>query len=551
MATFKVQFRRGTTAEHTTFTGAQGEITYDTETNQLVLHDGVTPGGHRIPLITDVPTDLSQLTDENEALPVQLVSFDYDAFLWTSSSSTNAYPYGESFASVGTDSNGNIYAVGNWNNTNGGLSVKLQPDGTQVYYNKWGALYEHITVHSVAVAPNGNHVITGAARKYGGGNSVQYSYTAFLNSYGVKQWDYWWGNATGRMISSTIDSSGTPITLSRHESGGTDFSTNGPYPSIVKWQSNGNGQDWTYAVYGNRVQLYGVGCDPNDTDNNIYAVGNTTFIDGITNPSYPLLIKLNSSGSIIWQKRISGSNWNFDNLSFDNEGNIITVGKEYINGSLRARVAKWDTSGTLLWQGYYTNGDNKWPDDVHVDTLSNGDVVIYYARRYSYDAGDVNGGQISVWMAVLSGTDGSLIYDRKISHVSNVKGTEVGYVDYVGNAVAVDSNDNIIIVGRYHSPIYNPSDPNEGEVNQPFLFKLPGNDVDGALNTTYGDFIIENAAGEFTATSYSVSNDSTSTSNNFNYYPVQSGSDNYPSGYSFGGASGVTSSKVIINDPSA
>ena len=69
MATFKVQFRRGTTAEHTTFTGAQGEITYDTETNQLVLHDGVTPGGHRIPLITDVPTDLNQLTDVNDVLP--------------------------------------------------------------------------------------------------------------------------------------------------------------------------------------------------------------------------------------------------------------------------------------------------------------------------------------------------------------------------------------------------------------------------------------------------------------------------------------------------
>ena len=69
MATFKVQFRRGTTTEHATFTGAQGEITYDKETNQLVLHDGVTPGGHRIPLITDVPTDLSDLTDTNNELP--------------------------------------------------------------------------------------------------------------------------------------------------------------------------------------------------------------------------------------------------------------------------------------------------------------------------------------------------------------------------------------------------------------------------------------------------------------------------------------------------
>ena len=550
MSTFKIQFRRGTTAQHETFTGAQGEITYDTERKTLVLHDGTTVGGHPVALMSELPTDLSQLTDTLEVLPVQLVSFDYDSFLWTSSSSTNAYPYGESLASVGTDSSGNIYAVGNWNNINGGLSLKLQPDGTQTYYNRWGSDYEHITVHSVAVAPNGNHVITGAARKYGGGNSVQYSYTAFLNSSGVKQWDYWWGNATGKMISSTIDSSGTPITLSRHESYSADISLR-PYPSVVKWQTNGNGQDWTYAFSGNRVQLYGVGCDPNDTNNNIYVVGNTTFIDGITNPDYPLLIKLNSSGSIVWQKRMTGSNWRFENLSFDNEGNIITVGKEYTDSQMRARVAKWDTSGTLLWQGYYTNGDNKWPDEVHVDTLSNGDVVIYYARRYSYDTGDVSGGQISVWMAVLSGTDGSIIYDRKISHISNVKGTEIGYTDYIGNAVAVDSNDNIIIVGRYHSPINDPNDPNEGERNEPFLFKLPGYDIDGALNATYGNFIIENASGEFTVTSYSVSNDSTWTTNNFYYYPVQTGSDNYPSGYSFYAASGVTGSKVTINDPNA
>jgi len=46
----QVQLRRGTTSEHSTFTGALAEITVDTTTKRLVLHDGTTAGG--IPLAT-------------------------------------------------------------------------------------------------------------------------------------------------------------------------------------------------------------------------------------------------------------------------------------------------------------------------------------------------------------------------------------------------------------------------------------------------------------------------------------------------------------------
>jgi hypothetical protein len=47
MAT-QVQFRRGTTTQNNAFTGAIGEITYDTEIETLRLHDGSTPGGGAI-----------------------------------------------------------------------------------------------------------------------------------------------------------------------------------------------------------------------------------------------------------------------------------------------------------------------------------------------------------------------------------------------------------------------------------------------------------------------------------------------------------------------
>jgi hypothetical protein len=44
--TKQVQLRRGTTAEHSVFTGALAELTIDTDLNVGVVHDGLTPGGH-------------------------------------------------------------------------------------------------------------------------------------------------------------------------------------------------------------------------------------------------------------------------------------------------------------------------------------------------------------------------------------------------------------------------------------------------------------------------------------------------------------------------
>ena len=41
----QVQFRRGSTAEHASFTGAPGEITVDTTKKTAVVHDGTTTGG--------------------------------------------------------------------------------------------------------------------------------------------------------------------------------------------------------------------------------------------------------------------------------------------------------------------------------------------------------------------------------------------------------------------------------------------------------------------------------------------------------------------------
>lgn len=48
MSAYAVQFRRGTTEEHAEFIGKLGELTVDTTTWSVRVHDGETPGGHLV-----------------------------------------------------------------------------------------------------------------------------------------------------------------------------------------------------------------------------------------------------------------------------------------------------------------------------------------------------------------------------------------------------------------------------------------------------------------------------------------------------------------------
>lgn len=52
----QLKHRRGTTAQHSTFTGASGEITIDTSKNTVVVHDGSTAGGYPLAKSSDLST---------------------------------------------------------------------------------------------------------------------------------------------------------------------------------------------------------------------------------------------------------------------------------------------------------------------------------------------------------------------------------------------------------------------------------------------------------------------------------------------------------------
>jgi hypothetical protein len=63
MPATQVQFRRGTTVQHSTFTGAVGEVTLDTTKQTLIVHDGSTAGG-----VAEIVTRTASQTLTNKTL---------------------------------------------------------------------------------------------------------------------------------------------------------------------------------------------------------------------------------------------------------------------------------------------------------------------------------------------------------------------------------------------------------------------------------------------------------------------------------------------------
>lgn len=67
-----VQLRRGTTAQHASFTGAVGEVTVDTDKDTVVVHDGALAGGHALLKEAAVDVSVAGITSDSGSvkLPV-------------------------------------------------------------------------------------------------------------------------------------------------------------------------------------------------------------------------------------------------------------------------------------------------------------------------------------------------------------------------------------------------------------------------------------------------------------------------------------------------
>jgi hypothetical protein len=95
-----IKLRQGTETEHEAFTGAMAEVTFDTTNNRIVLHDGTTPGGIPMAKLSDVPVDLTDLTDVDDNLTSGTggaAVFSGTTYVVTVASGTNTYGTGNKY----------------------------------------------------------------------------------------------------------------------------------------------------------------------------------------------------------------------------------------------------------------------------------------------------------------------------------------------------------------------------------------------------------------------------------------------------------------------
>jgi hypothetical protein len=135
----RVQWRRGNTAQTAAFTGATAEITVDTDKNVVVVHDGVTAGGHPAPTLGFVQSAFSQANAAYETV---------------NTLSTSALTNGSYTLSLNSDGTVTIP-----NSGVSGAPARVQSTTGNVQINAGGALYTFSNTNSM-VFPDGTEQTT-------------------------------------------------------------------------------------------------------------------------------------------------------------------------------------------------------------------------------------------------------------------------------------------------------------------------------------------------------------------------------------------------------
>ena len=118
MAT-QVQFRRGTTGEHSGFTGAVGEVTVDTEKKILCVHDATTPGG--FPLLKEDGSNSSFSIGSLSSCALKFAGDPDTGLMSTGADQVQLVTGG--FARLTIDSNGNVSVPSGNFTVSGNLTV--------------------------------------------------------------------------------------------------------------------------------------------------------------------------------------------------------------------------------------------------------------------------------------------------------------------------------------------------------------------------------------------------------------------------------------------
>jgi hypothetical protein len=312
---------------------------------------------------------------------------------------------------IANDLSGNVYlsgitmstsliSSGGYQNSFGGgtedaFVVKFNAGGIR----QWGTYYggnnvEQISGRSVATDFNGNVFLSGLTASLtgiaiGGAHQMTFgggpgdSFVVKFNSSGVRQWGTYFGGA-GNESTGSIATDGTGnVIMTGYTSGSTSgIATSGSYQLVnggngdaylVKFNSNGIRQWSTYfggtnSDTGNDITT--------DINSNVYVSGSTLSTSSIASGGHQnvfggaidaFVAKFSSSGGMLWSTYYGGSANDYGyGISSDINGNVYLSGEtssstsisfgghqNTIGGGIDAFLVKFNTSGLRQWGTYY------------------------------------------------------------------------------------------------------------------------------------------------------------------------------------------------------
>jgi uncharacterized delta-60 repeat protein len=265
----------------------------------------------------------------------------------------------------------------------------------------------------------GNALLTGVARD-SNNNIYVVGYTipssnancliAKYDTSGNLQWQQTWaGSANEYFNGITIDSSDniyvtgwTATTGQTTTGGGEDF-------LIVKYDTSGNVQ-WQNVLGRNGAdKSFSIAAS---SAGNVYVLGHvSTSTSGYEDM---LVAKYNSSGTLEWQRRLGGSGQEFGySIAVDSSENIFVVGSSSTSvpsSNTAGLIAKYNSSGTLQWQRYLSGTGAAWAEFYGVTLDSAGNV---YATGFVRNAGVKNA------LIAKYNTSGTLQWQRTLADSTN------------------------------------------------------------------------------------------------------------------------------------
>ena len=306
---------------------------------------------------------------------------------------------GDQAASIQQTSDGGFIFAGTTSSYGAGNSdILLRKDeasGNLAWQKTYGGSSGDVA-RSIQQTSDGGYIVAGYTSSYGAGNSD--IWVLKLNSTGNVTWQRTYGGSgTEEAESIQQTSDGGYIVAGRTYSYGAGNS------DIWVLKLNSTGSVTWHRTYGGSIYDYAESIQ--QTSDGGYIVAGYTSSYGAGSGDMWVL-KLNSTGSVTWQKTYGGSGTEeAESIQQTSDGGYIVAGhtSSYGAGTWDYWVLKLNSTGSVTWQKTYGGSDEENAESIQ-QTSDGGYIVAGYT--YSYGAGSED-----IWVLKLNST-GSVTWQK-------------------------------------------------------------------------------------------------------------------------------------------